>query len=56
LCIEGGVELGPTAWRFPASKPETGMERGEKLALGGLHPYNPLTGIMFSRLVSKDGP
>jgi hypothetical protein len=29
---------------------------GKPLALGGLHPYNPHTGIMLSRGISTGGP
>jgi hypothetical protein len=27
----------------------------KRLALEGVHPYNPLTGIMFRRVLSLDG-
>ncbi len=31
-------------------------ERRKALALEGVHPYNPLTGIMLRRVLSLDGP
>jgi hypothetical protein len=37
---------------LPANEPAEWDEAGKVLALAGVHPYNPLTGIMLSRGIS----
>jgi hypothetical protein len=45
--------LGEPNWAaLPANDPLEKDEAGKPLALAGLHPYNPLTGIMLSRGIS----
>jgi hypothetical protein len=44
-----------TALRFLASNLAKGVGQCKMLALPELHPYNPLTGIMLSRVLPFDG-
>jgi hypothetical protein len=50
FCIQ---EIGWSQFSFGVALPADELaeqdEAGEPLALAGVHPYNPLTGIMLSR-------
>src|SRR5450759_3201301 len=57
LCIEGICRKGHL-YQAALSRIEAGGRNSasKPLALAGLHPYNPLTGIILSRRIPTGGP